>query len=913
MGEIGQGQSLGRDKESTMLELKLRKEFQGRRLKGTAIELTNKNKTGATQVPASDFLEITYPSGDVLKALEACEPKQSRPVILIGERGQGKSHLMAVMYHALTDSSSTTSWLQQWGERLGNTKISGIKIRDGFHVISDSLHRHNFKFLWDMVFDNHPNGDYVRGKWEALGDKKPDVPGYDLLLDLFQKQPTAIILDEFQTWYDGLTDTKKAPHQKRAFNFIQILSEIAKEHPELLVLVVSVRNGNTDAFQQIQRVNPTLVDFKGPNAKRDRQRLLLHRLFENRMQVSSADIASLILAHTTEYFRLREIPPAEQDAMSRDFTEAWPFAPHLMQLLEDQVLVATHAQETRDLIRILADLFKRSQQTATIVTAADFSLDDEDCGITSLLDSVANQHHTNLREKAQRNLLAVRDAVADVDSRVPHLSEIIGSLWLRSLAVGNQAGAEPSTLHVDITRDTVIDDNSFQDELTAIVENSFNIHEDGERLVFREEENPQAKLMASARNNKLFKDEEDLEQLSLEVRYVIGGADDVPRAFRIIVLRSTWLTDPWAAVDDNDHPDNWDDRIPLIVLPEVPDKIDQRLGLWLKQHLQKRRNAVRFLIPREASDPIYTDRDLIILSRAVLLAGKWKDQSPEYKRLQSRYEKDLRATLKIRFDRFAIVDTWDFQHPEKCRFHLEGHNTQGNKIPEAIDERIRTDLFIPEDFSAILLDAAKNNETVGKLLKEFQEPRPNCLGCIPWLGETLMKERIVRMCSRGLIAINLRGMEYLQVKPDEDEESAWRRMRGKIGTGKHLDETYILETQSVPQSQSKQTNTNLPLGEEPVIDRDGVDKNKDNDTGTDDKEAGLGIFDEGQKLSLYSSGATSPLNLLGKLESWNIQSGTQLRYLTLKTDKLTGSQLNKMLRDLPDGITYELDVQKEED
>ena len=31
-----------------MLGLELRKEFKGRRLKGTAIELTNKNKTGAT-------------------------------------------------------------------------------------------------------------------------------------------------------------------------------------------------------------------------------------------------------------------------------------------------------------------------------------------------------------------------------------------------------------------------------------------------------------------------------------------------------------------------------------------------------------------------------------------------------------------------------------------------------------------------------------------------------------------------------------------------------------------------------------------------------------------------------------------------------------------------------------------------
>jgi hypothetical protein len=61
-----------------MLGLELRKEFKGRRLKGTAIELTNKNKTGATQVPASDFLKITYPAADVLKTIEAVGPNQGR-------------------------------------------------------------------------------------------------------------------------------------------------------------------------------------------------------------------------------------------------------------------------------------------------------------------------------------------------------------------------------------------------------------------------------------------------------------------------------------------------------------------------------------------------------------------------------------------------------------------------------------------------------------------------------------------------------------------------------------------------------------------------------------------------------------------------------------------------------------------
>jgi len=45
-----------------MLGLTLREEFPGKRLKGTAIELANDSNTGATQIAAQQFLEITYPT-----------------------------------------------------------------------------------------------------------------------------------------------------------------------------------------------------------------------------------------------------------------------------------------------------------------------------------------------------------------------------------------------------------------------------------------------------------------------------------------------------------------------------------------------------------------------------------------------------------------------------------------------------------------------------------------------------------------------------------------------------------------------------------------------------------------------------------------------------------------------------------
>ena len=557
-----------------MLGLTLRDEFRGKRLKGTAIELSNDSNTGATQIAAQAFLEITYPTHDLLKGIKAVGPNQGRPVVVIGERGLGKSHLMAALYHAVNDAASTGAWLSSWSSTLGDPSIGKIALRDGMLVIGESLHRQRYKFLWDLLFERHPRGQFIKGKWEGMGSAKTDIPSDKLIIELLEHQPAMLLLDEFQTWYDGLTNTKQYPWKQWAFNFIQILSEIAKERPDLLVLVISVRNGGSDAYQQVHRVNPVAVDFKaGGNAERiqqDRRRMLLHRLFDNRLQIADGTIESLVAQHVSEYFRLLDVPPAEQDRKLREFTESWPYAPHLLRLLEEQVLIATDAQETRDMIRILANLYKSRGEAVPVLTAADFRLDDDASGIGALLDSVSNEHHRTLREKAQHNIISVTEAVYDHANLAPHLQEILGALWLRSIAVGNLAGADPATLQMDITRSKPVDGNAFQVELATIVENSFNIHQDGPRLVFREEENPRAKLMACARNDKLFTDGSDQVQLAKQVRYVIGGSDEVAKTFRVIALPKSWQNDPWTSLDETEQPERWDDRLPILVLPEEP-------------------------------------------------------------------------------------------------------------------------------------------------------------------------------------------------------------------------------------------------------------------------------------------------------------------------------------------------------
>jgi hypothetical protein len=396
----------------------------------------------------------------------------------------------------------------------------------------------------------------------------------------------------------------------------------------------------------------------------------------------------------------------------------------------------------------------------------------------------------------------------------------------------------------------------------------------------------------------------------------------------VIALPKSWQSDPWSALDEAEQPERWDERLPILVLPEEPDNIDQRLGHWIKDHLQKRRNTIRFLLPLSGSTNAFQDRDLLILARAEMKALEWSNQSPEYKKLHNKYQGELRDILKKRFDRFAVLHRWNFAEPSQCRFNVESLKKQGAQIPDGIEEALINDLFVPEDFEDLVQEAAIENSAVGKLLRELQEPRPAGQDCIPWLGETLMKERILRLCAKGKIAINVRSMEFLQAEPGEDEETAWRRLRPKLSyTGRQLDEVFLMEPSAVPTTGGASPPV-IPTAGDPsagsLLGGTGsspspvppIGGNISSGGYTASSPSGGGIFggdgelDCKQRITL-SNPATSALNLIGKLEGWGIGPATSVAEISIKISAATGAQLKELLKKLPDGMTFELTLEKE--
>lgn len=907
------------------LSLELRDEFRSPHMRGTAIELRNRQGTGWTQRDPAELLRITYPTTDVQRALAGVSTgAQGRPLVFLGQRGRGKSHIMALLHHAIESPDKVRGWAQEWGSKPEFSPLAKLAFPQGFVAITETLSNHEYRTLWDLVFDRHPKGAYFRGRHESSGTS---IPAKSLMQDLFAERPTALILDEFQTWFDGLHDEVGDTGLKRrqwAFNFVQILSELAKERPDLLMLIVSVRDTGTEGYRQIHRIGPVIIDFKGEAAKEDRKRLLLHRLFENRAQFSTPAIEQMVAAYAQE--RVRLLHPnksdVEKDRLRREVVDAWPFAPDLLILLEDHILMAESAQDKRDLIRVLAELFRSRGALVPLLTPSDFLVNEEDCGVLTLIDAfatTADQEH--LREKAIRNL----DALQAAGVQAGYAQEVISGIWIRSLSATNIVGGTREELQLDLTRARAIDDNGFTAELATIVENSFNIHEVGtneKRYCFKLEENPLAKVKATAKNDKLFEPEapaapgllpvmKDQTFIRQVLEHQLRSPDSVNEPpSRVIVLDPNWEAAPWANVPAQDQPERWDKPV-LIVLPVAPADVSATLGPWLAKNVTTKRNMVRFLLPKAGLRNVYDDPDLRRIARCTSLAKAWRESEPVYTAIFQRFDKDLRRELSDRFDRFALLHRWNFQQPTTCVFHVEPCSTTPDKTAKAVEESVRANFFAPEDFDGFMIAAAQRNDTMKQVLAQLREPpaRPD-QDAIPYLGDHALYEQAIREAARDRIALNV-GNTWYRAEPGESEDQAFARLkRSCFRTGRELEEVQIgLPSQvgsggvAIPP-----TVTRPPGGLFPPVNPPGTTVTPPGTTPLPPVVIPPVQVVAPTPIIRQSNGAKSGINLLGDIERWGLPDQERLTVATLTLRGLTVKELRELCTKLPSKLLAELQI-----
>ena len=209
---------------------------------------------------------------------------------------------------------------------------------------------------------------------------------------------------------------------------------------------------------------------------------------------------------------------------------------------------------------------------------------------------------------------------------LPHCEEIVSALWLRSLTLDKIVGADPAELQIDITRSKPIDDNQFQAELATIEENSFNIHRIGNRLVFKHDENLQARSSwPTPRTTSSSRTARTSSHLAKEIRSVISGPEHVSQNYRVVVLEEeVGLPIPGPSSTKRNIRKTGTIGCRWWSIPEYPEKLDAALGNWLKTHSRRPQYHPFSACRRRAPTSIFYDRELLVLARAVYLAMQWK-------------------------------------------------------------------------------------------------------------------------------------------------------------------------------------------------------------------------------------------------------------------------------------------------
>jgi hypothetical protein len=147
-------------------------------------------------------------------------------------------------------------------------------------------------------------------------------------------------------------------------------------------------------------------------------------------------------------------------------------------------------------------------------------------------------------------------------------------------------------------------------------------------------------------------------------------------------------------------------------------------------------------------------------------------------------------------------------------------------------------------------------------------------------------------------------MELLQAQPGEPEDAAWMRIKGKLGSGRELEQTILQLPGAFPQSGGT-----IPLPMTPATPQPTPPSVPTSVT----LPSIFGGSPPPAKPAFTPLGTPpkSPVNLLGEVEKWGIRATTSVTNININISQMTGAQLTDLLKKLPDGVTYALNLEKE--
>lgn len=459
---------------------------------------------------SSELFKVTYISSALKRSLERINEKllgisNQGAILIVGPYGSGKTHGLITLYHVFKEPKIAKSWLKSWNIEIALphfTKTCLISTR-----------RYDVDFLWEPIFSKLGREDILR--------KVNRFPTVDQIEELFGDETCAIFIDEIENWYGSFDPEKQADLIERNETFLEHLFEVANDPNRRLLVFVTFLEEKEGLKKIFNRTKPVRIDV---SATEDREKIVLHRLFENSDQKDLDKIEEVIQGYVEAYSAPIKIE--NPYSYKQRMLETYPFHPLVLESLTQIYEAATERQDIRGMMNVLADMVKDNYESKDLLLVCD--LDEKAFRGIDL----------RLVEKYNYDLNRVKD--------ISYGKEILKSILIFTLN-DKTIGATESDILLSVFSPTQGETlNALIMELENIYGRPHYLHKEGDFYLFKHDLNIFALLEKEKKN---ITDEDIKNKIAditkkdvFENRVFIYGFESIPddSKVKIVVSLESW-------------------------------------------------------------------------------------------------------------------------------------------------------------------------------------------------------------------------------------------------------------------------------------------------------------------------------------------------------------------------------------
>jgi len=302
-----------------------------------------------------EFFKITYPSSALKRALERINEKlggvsNQGGILLVGPYGSGKTHVLISLYHMFKRPETSKKWLREWGVDVNLSASS--------RSVIISTRRYDVDLLWEPIFKLLGRGDII--------SKVRRFPTVDQIEEVVGDSTCAIFIDEIENWYGSFNPETQADLIERNETFFEHLLEVANDPNRKLFVFITFLEEKEGLKKIFNRTKPVRIDV---SAIGDREKIVLHRLFEDAEKKDLDKVERIVKEYVDEYTDPIKIENPYK--YKQRMAQAYPFHPFLLDTLTQIYEAATERQDIRGMMNVLADAVRDTCDKKDLILLSD--------------------------------------------------------------------------------------------------------------------------------------------------------------------------------------------------------------------------------------------------------------------------------------------------------------------------------------------------------------------------------------------------------------------------------------------------------------------------------------------------------------------------------------------------------------